>query len=135
MGGGMIGCDVALFLAEQGKKVTITTRGEDIARGMNPPERRAYFERVSKQELEIRTGVQLEEITEHGVRVSDHAGARSEIRADHVVLAAGLKPDRRLFDELAGTPHMRVYAVGDCVEPRMIFEAVHEAHWVACNLL
>jgi 2,4-dienoyl-CoA reductase-like NADH-dependent reductase (Old Yellow Enzyme family)/thioredoxin reductase len=135
VGGGRIGCDVALFLAEQGKKVTITTRGEDIAQGMNPPERRAYFERVSKQEMEIRTGVHLEEITEHGVRVADQAGARSEIKADHVVLAAGLKPDRRLFDELAGTPHMRVYAVGDCVEPRMIFEAVHEAHWVACNLL
>jgi NADPH-dependent 2,4-dienoyl-CoA reductase/sulfur reductase-like enzyme len=135
VGGGMIGCDVALFLAEQGKKVTITTRGEDIARGMNPPERRAYFERVSKRELEIRTGVHLEEITELGVRVADQAGARSEIKADHVVLAAGLKPDRRLFDELAGTPHMRVYAVGDCVEPRMIFEAVHEAHWVARNLL
>lgn len=135
VGGGRIGCDVALFLAGQGKKVAITTRGEDIARGMSPPERRAYFERVSKQDMEIRTGVHLEEVTEHGVRVADQAGARSEIKADHVVLAAGLKPDRRLFDELAGMPHMRVYAVGDCVEPRTIFEAVHEAHWVAWNLL
>jgi NADPH-dependent 2,4-dienoyl-CoA reductase/sulfur reductase-like enzyme len=135
VGGGMIGCDVALFLAEQGKKVTITTRGDDIARGMNQSERLAYFERLSKQSVEIRTGVHLEEVTDNGVIVVDRAGSRIEIKGDHVVLASGLVPNRRLFDELAKIPNLRVYAIGDCAEPRMIFDAIHEAHWVVYNLL
>ena len=135
VGGGMIGCDIALYLAEQGKKVTMTTRGDDIARGMNQSERLAYFERLSKQSVEIRTGVHLEEVTDSGIIVADRAGSKSEIKADHVVLALGLMPDRRLFDELAKIPDLRVYAIGDCVEPRMIFDAIHEANWIAQNLL
>jgi NADPH-dependent 2,4-dienoyl-CoA reductase/sulfur reductase-like enzyme len=135
VGGGMIGCDVALFLAEQGKKVTITTRGDDIARGMNQSERLAYFERLSKQSVEIRTGVHLEEVTDNGVIVVDRGGSRIKIKGDHVVLASGLIPNRRLFDELAKIRNLRVYAIGDCAEPRMIFDAIHEANWVAYNLL
>lgn len=135
VGGGMIGCDAALFLAEQGKKVTITTRGDDIARGMNQSEQFFYFERLSKQRVQIRTGVHLEEITDSGVVVADRAGSRSEIEADHVVLAPGLIPNRGLFDELSKIPNLKVYAIGDCAEPRTIFDAIHEAYWTAHNLL
>jgi len=102
---------------------------------MNQSERLAYFERLSKQSVEIRTGVHLEEVTDNGVIVVDRGGSRIEIEGDHVVLASGLVPNRRLFDELAKIPNLKVYAIGDCAEPRMIFDAVHEAHWVIYNLL
>jgi 2,4-dienoyl-CoA reductase-like NADH-dependent reductase (Old Yellow Enzyme family)/thioredoxin reductase len=135
IGGGRIGCDAALFLAEQGKKVTLTTRGDDIARGMNHSERLGYFERLSKQSVEIRTGVHLEEVTDSGIIVGDKAGAGSAIEVDHVVLALGLTPNRKLFDELSKASDLKVYAIGDCAEPRTIFDAVHEAYWTAYNLL
>jgi len=135
VGGGMIGRDVALFLAEQGKNVTITTRGDDIARGMNQAERLAYFERLSKHSVKIRTGVHLKEITDSGIIIHDGAGNKSEIKGDSVVLAAGLIPDRGLFDELSKIADLKVYAVGDCVEPRTIFDAIHEGYWTAFNLI
>jgi 2,4-dienoyl-CoA reductase-like NADH-dependent reductase (Old Yellow Enzyme family)/thioredoxin reductase len=135
IGGGRIGCDAALFLAEQEKKVTITTRGDDIARGMNHSERLSYFERLSKQSVEIRTGVHLEEVTDSGIIVGDRAGSRNAIEVDHVVLASGLTPNRELFDELSKISNLKVYAIGDCAEPRTIFDAIHEAYRTAYNLL
>jgi hypothetical protein len=55
------------------------------------------------------------------------------IAADTVVLALGACSDRRLLDDLAGLG-VETYAVGDCVEPRNIYEAVHEGARVARSL-
>jgi 2,4-dienoyl-CoA reductase-like NADH-dependent reductase (Old Yellow Enzyme family)/thioredoxin reductase len=135
VGGGKIGCDVTLFLAEQRKKVTVTTRGDDIARDMNRAERLAYFERLSTQNVEIRTGVHLEKVMDKGIIVGDKTGSKFEIKGDHVVLAPGLVPNRRLFDELDMIPNLKVYGVGDCVVPRTIYDAIHEGYWTAFNLI
>ena len=135
VGGGLIGRDIALFLAEQGKKVIITTRGDDITRGMNHAEKLAYLERSSKQDIKTCTDVHLTEVTDSGIIVYDRTGARSEIKGENVVLAAGLVPNRKLFDELAGIAGLKVYAIGDCVEPRTIFDAMHEGYWAAFNLI
>lgn len=135
VGGGMIGCDVCLFLAEQGKKVTITTRGDDIARGMNHAEQLSYFERLSRHKVDIRTGVHLEEVTDEGVVIHNRAAIKSEIKGESVVLCAGLTPNRGLFNELSKMQGLKVFAIGDCVEPRAIFDAIHEGFWTAFNLI
>ena len=135
VGGGMIGCAVCLVLPEQGKKMTITTRGDDIARGMNHAEQLAYFERLSKHKVDILTGVHLEEVTEEGIVIHNRAAIKSEIKGESVVLCAGLTPNRGLFDELSKIPGLKVFAIGDCVEPRAIFDAIHEGFWTAFNLI
>jgi len=130
VGGGMIACDVALFLAEQGKMVTLTTRGDEIARDMTNINRIAFLERLNKNNVGIKTGVRLEDICEGGIIVSDKSGVKSEIKSETVVLGAGFDPDRKLFDELSMMEDLEVYAIGDCVEPRTIFDAIHEGHYV-----
>jgi len=133
VGGGMIASDVVLFLAEQGKRVTITTRGDMIGQelSMMMP---TFLKRLFKQDVNIRTGVHLAEVTDSGIVLADRLGMKSEIKGDNVVIASGLTPNRKLFDELAQVPELdEVYAVGDCVEPRTIFDAIHEAHAVAFN--
>ena len=78
VGGGIIGSEVALFLAEQGKKVTITTRQEEIALGLSIIMKIAFFRRLSKQDCDIRTAMRLEEIVDGGVIVSDRFGTRTK---------------------------------------------------------
>jgi len=134
VGGGRIGCDVALFLAEQGKKVTITTRGDAIARDFNQAEHIAFFKRLSKQDVTIRTSVHLVEVTDSSVVVYDRFGKKIELKGDNVVLAAGFAPNRKLFDELWQIPTLEIYAVGDCVEPRTIYDAIHEGYWAAFGI-
>lgn len=127
VGGGMIGSDVALYLAEQGKKVTITTRRDEIEGALSRRARGAYFIRLSKQDVDIRTGEHLESVNGSSIVITNRTGERSEIKGDSIVIASGLKPDRMLFEELAGLNEWdEVYAVGDCVEPRTILEAIQE---------
>lgn len=134
VGGGLIASDVALFLAEQGKKVTMTTRGDRIAHGIDSVGRVAFLERLSKQQVEMKTGVHLEEIKLGSIIIADSSGNRTEVKADTVVLAAGLKPNRQLVDELAKEPGLEIFTVGDCDEPRKIFDAIQEGHVVAVQI-
>ena len=135
VGGGLIGCDVALSLAEQKKRVIITTRRDEIGEGLTEIMKPGFLERLSKQDVEIRTKVHLEEVTDSGIMVHNRSGYKSEIKGDSVVLATGLKPNIRLFEELSEVSKLEVYAVGDCVEPRTIYDAIHEGYSAAYNLL
>lgn len=135
IGGGMIGGDVALFLAEQGKKVIITTRGDNIVSDMDPISYLGYFERLSKCHIEIRTGVNLAEITNQGVILYNKLKEKVAIHVDSVVLAGGLVSNRFLFDGLCEQiPEVEIYGIGDCVEPRKIFDAIHEGYEVAFKI-
>jgi pyruvate/2-oxoglutarate dehydrogenase complex dihydrolipoamide dehydrogenase (E3) component len=107
---------------------------DEIARGWPSNPRLAFFERLSKQDVKIHVGMHLHEVVDDGVIVHDRYGARSERKCDTVVLATGFLPNRTLFDELSQPLDSEVYAIGDCVEPRMIFDAIHEGHWVAYGL-
>ena len=135
VGGGLVGCETALLLAKQGKKVTITTRGDDIARGMTEEMRRAFFKIIAELPVEICTGVRLDEVTDKGVVVSDRFAAKSTIKGDTIAIAAGFKPNLKLWEELSQIPELEVYAIGDCVEPRTGYDAIHEGFHTAFALM
>ena len=86
--------------------------------------------------VDMRFGVKLEEITETGVAVIDSKWCRTEIPGDTVVLSFGFRPRSTVAEafralESEGT---RVYAVGDCLKPQTIKEAVHGGFNVAVEL-
>jgi pyruvate/2-oxoglutarate dehydrogenase complex dihydrolipoamide dehydrogenase (E3) component len=57
----------------------------------------------------------------------------SLLPAETVVLALGASPLNHLFNTLKDKIP-EIYAVGDCVKPRTILEAVREAYDVAKNI-
>ena len=134
VGGGAIGCDVALFLAEQGKRVTITTRQDDFAHGLTLVMKIAFFKRFFRPGVMMYTGMHLVDIVDNGVVMADRFGKETALKSDNVVLVAGLKPLNGLYDELAQVPGLEVYAVGNCVEPRTIFDAIHEGYKTAQHI-
>ena len=52
-----------------------------------------------------------------------------------MVIAAGFKPNLELWDELSQIAELEVYAIGDCVEPRSSYDAVHEGFHTAFALI
>ena len=72
------------------------------------------------------TNAKVAKITERGVVLENG----DVIEADTVVLAVGTVPNNELIDQLEGVVP-ELYAIGDCVEPRKAFEAVHEAAEIA----
>ena len=56
--------------------------------------------------------------------------SEDNIKADTVVLAMGMTPNRLLADRLYNEID-RVYRIGDCREPRNIMNAVWDAYEIA----
>ena len=131
-GGGVVGCDVAAFLADKGKKVTIVEMLSDIALDVElfAGSRGTLLAMLGQKGVNSLTDTKLEEITDEGAIVSDKEGASRAIKADTVVLALGLKPSTKLYEALKGKVS-EIYAIGDSVEPRKIGDAIHEGFYRA----
>ncbi len=131
VGGGIVGTEVGLFLAEQAKEVIFVEMLDEFMTGIGPADRTVYKERLAKQNVTIYTGKRLKTVLDKGVIVVDKYGKHREILADNVVLATGFAPQTALVEQLENETDLDVYAVGDCVAPRKIFDVIHEGHLAA----
>jgi pyruvate/2-oxoglutarate dehydrogenase complex dihydrolipoamide dehydrogenase (E3) component len=129
-GGGLVGCEVAWYLAELGREVTIVEMLGDVVLDMETGSRMALLKKLRDHVVEIICGVKVEEIIPgRGMVGIDRSWRRREIRGDTVVLAMGFDPDRSLFD--ITDKSYEAYLIGDAKEPRRIIDAIREADHIA----
>ncbi|MBN1321524.1 MAG: FAD-dependent oxidoreductase [Thermoleophilia bacterium] len=131
IGGGIVGTEVGLVLAEQGKQVVFVEMLDTFMNNITVDEKQVYELRFKDLDVAVRTGQRLEAVTDKGIRVVDRFGKRADIEADSVVLAAGFRSNRALIDGLTDVRGVQVFEAGDCVKPRKIFDAIHEGHLAA----
>jgi pyruvate/2-oxoglutarate dehydrogenase complex dihydrolipoamide dehydrogenase (E3) component len=130
VGGGEVGAELAWFLAEQGKKVTIVEMTYGVANDMNLFSRLYLLDRLSELGIETLTNTAVTEITDKGVVTVDASGQKGMVEADTVALAVGFTCNSGLEERLKGKVP-EVYTVGDCVQPGKIRGAIHSAARVA----
>jgi 2,4-dienoyl-CoA reductase-like NADH-dependent reductase (Old Yellow Enzyme family)/NADPH-dependent 2,4-dienoyl-CoA reductase/sulfur reductase-like enzyme len=114
-GAGLTGCETALHLSQQGKKVTIIDMLPLTEIGVDEPRNNTNVIRslLGDQGVQIRDRTTLEAITETGVVVVDREGKRIEEKCDTVVLSLGVRPDAELVERFRYlAPEVRF--VGDC---------------------
>jgi len=126
IGGGVVGSETALYLAQKGKKVTIVARSDSIAHDLYEDNHLHLSKLLVEADVEILTGTNVLEITDDGVTIADKHGKTSTLKADTVVLARGLKSDENLREALKDKVP-EIYTIGDCVEPRIVMNAIWEA--------
>lgn len=131
IGGGIVGTEVGLVLAEQGKSVVFVEMLDTFMNNITVDEKQVYERRFTDLDVTIHTGQRLEAVTGTGITVIDRFGRRTQIAADSVVLAAGFRSNRCLVEGLRDDPKLLVFDAGDCVRPRKIFDAIHEGHLAA----
>ena len=132
LGGGLVGCESGLYLAQKGHNVTIIEMRGDVAVDANPRHRPALLAQLSAHTT-VRTGLRATAITAEGVECLDAKEDKVFIPADTVLCAAGLKPRRDAVDALRGTAPI-VEVIGDCVKPDIIRGATHRAYHAALDL-
>jgi NADPH-dependent 2,4-dienoyl-CoA reductase/sulfur reductase-like enzyme len=130
IGGELVGCETGDFLTEKGKKVTMTSLLKEIATNLPPINRSHLLRRLEEKGVTMLPNVGYDLITEDGVIITTAKGEKRLLKADSIVLCAGLVPEKRLFESLLGKVK-ECYAVGDCVQPRRILEAIQEAADIA----
>ncbi len=133
VGGGLVGCELAVFLAEQGKQVTIV---EMMDRLLPEPmfliNQTMLLKMVKDSAIEVMIGAKLEEIDNTGMIVKQDR-VRKSVACDSVVLALGFKGCASLKEELEGKV-LELFMIGDCVEPRRVINAVWEGFDIARSI-
>lgn len=122
VGGGTIGAELALELAEQGHEVKVVEMGPALAAQGNSLFRialRQMFDRQGKA-IEVLLNTSCTSIGDEGVCVSGPDGAERVLACDNVVIAAGVVP--------------QTYLVGDCRRARVIKDAVFEGYSAAASI-
>jgi 2,4-dienoyl-CoA reductase-like NADH-dependent reductase (Old Yellow Enzyme family)/thioredoxin reductase len=132
-GGGSVGCEVAEYLSQDGRAVTIIEMLDDVATDMPYSAKFWLLETLSKRGVKILTGHKIEEITAEGVQTLDKNQTKSFVECDTVVLALGAIANSSLAPSLR-TVVDEVYQIGDCLKPRRILEAIHEGYRVALTI-
>jgi NADPH-dependent 2,4-dienoyl-CoA reductase/sulfur reductase-like enzyme len=132
VGGGLVGCDTAEFLAEKGKKVTILEMLGRIGADIGRTTRWVTMQRLRSLGVKMERNAKVEEITDKGVRVSRDGGS-DFFEADSVVLAVGMEPNRQIAQALEGKVKA-LHVIGDSAEPGKITEAIESGLRVAREL-
>jgi len=130
IGGELVGCETAEFLADAGKTVTITRRGPSMAAAVAPMIGQPLVGRLSAKGVTMLTGVKYEEVNDEGLVITTGDGEKRTIPADTIVLAAGSRPNTELIQQL-GDSIPELYQVGDCVQPQGIREAIADGLRIA----
>jgi NADPH-dependent 2,4-dienoyl-CoA reductase/sulfur reductase-like enzyme len=132
VGGGLIGCETALLLAEKGKKVTILEMLEKIGMDIDTIHRWSFLERLRKASIRMEKKVKVTQISDQGV-----SGIRNEsvefFPGETVILAVGMRSDKELTEKLKGKG-IKFNIIGDCLEPGRIKNAVEEGFKVAIGI-
>jgi len=153
IGGGAVGVETALFLAERGtlsgealkflmvnqaepledlydlavtgtKEVTLIEMIDRIGQGLGKTTRWTLLQDMQRTSVRVMPATQALKITPEGIVVADADGNRQEIPADTVVLGVGAQP----YGPLAGTLEklsIPYTTVGDADQVATAFEAMH----------
>ncbi|EJE4168366.1 FAD-dependent oxidoreductase [Vibrio parahaemolyticus] len=137
IGGGLVGAEAALWMAQQGKAVTLIEASDDIIGGPHGTCFANYQmlkELLVKEQVSVLTSTMLQTITDTGVTVQRDQ-RDMEILSDHVVLALGYRAEDHLHEALANQLDVEnVFNIGDSQKARTIMTAIWDGFEVARTL-
>ena len=135
VGAGRTGAETAHHVADEGHLVTLVEAGPRIGDEI-PSSARVFLEAaLAALGVRVLTSTEAVQVTDSGlVVVAVEDDARSDLRADSVVLALARRSRAWLATELedAGVPNVEL--VGDARRPRSAQEAVYEGTYAALRL-
>lgn len=135
VGGGLVGCETALWLAKQGKQVTIVEAlGKLLA--VNGPLCHANSEMLEAlipyNNIQVVTNAKVQHF-ENGVLTAQTPEGECKLEADDVILCVGYKEEDSLYKELEfAVPEL--YCLGDARKVANIMYAIWDAFEVANHL-
>lgn len=135
IGGGLVGCETADFLAPRAKETTIIeVKGqlmEDAT--VHPFISKLLLERLARQKVKFYTNSQVVEVKANTVVVEQGSGSTVELPSDMVILAIGSEADTSLTERLR-MEKIEVYAIGECTGQDGIMAAIHDGFRIGCSL-
>jgi 2-enoate reductase len=135
LGGGLVGCELALWLRNNGKEVTIVEALDGLLK-LNGPlcfaNSDMLLSLINHKKINILTNAKPVRTSDKGVTIIVN-GKESELEADSVVLAVGYSPENILYQELKFEIE-DLHLLGDARKVSNIMYAIWDAFEVASNI-
>ena len=120
VGGGMIGCETAEFIAEYGRDVTVLEMEADYAADVGVVIRDWLINRLNKLGVKVNVNSKLTAINESTVEYSSPDGTVSIDDVDTVIIAMGMEENRSLDIKESD----KVHTIGDASNVCKLLEAL-----------
>lgn len=133
LGGGLAGCECAIHLGMEGKKVHLVEMRDTLAPDCNIRNRPILLRKVSEFVTETHLECAGQEITPEGLICKDKDGNEILIPGKTIICAVGQRSNRTDADALhRSAPFVR--EIGDCLRPANITKAVYEGYHAALDI-
>lgn len=132
IGGGLVGCELALHLAQNGRHVEILESLEDILKTGGPMAPMNEFmlrDLLAFHKIGIHTSARVKKISQNDIEYEQN-GKSETLTCDQVILATGYRSVHDLYDAIKSEYEL-VYNLGDGREVRNIRGAIWDAYEVA----
>ena len=132
IGGGLVGLELAEFLAKRARQVTVLEEGPHLAPQMAIPRRWRSLHELRTRGAALHTSVRIHAIESEGVVVTLDE-ERETIPADHVILASSVVPNRDILPSIQALG-CEIHLIGDCDELSYIEGSILAATQVARSI-
>lgn len=135
IGGGLSGCETALWLRQKNKQVTLIEMLPELMGGVDPvphANRTMLLDMLKFNGVTILTNTRLQKVTIEGVQVINENLEEKLIPAESVVLSVGMKPDQHLYWDMGSRSN--IYLIGDSRDPKNILNAIWDAYEVTRSI-
>lgn len=135
IGGGEVGVETGMFLAQQGKAVTVLCRRDELAPNATFMHYRAMFQDAWEAipTFHYILSASATAIREDGVEYVDRDGVSHHLAANTVVLSAGMKAKKEEALSFYGAAK-RFYMIGDCRKPGTVQTTNRDAYGTAMSI-
>ncbi|MEG1848559.1 MAG: FAD-dependent oxidoreductase [Lachnospiraceae bacterium] len=134
IGGGLVGCELAIWLSQHGKKITIVEMADKLMAVGAPPDmnKQMIEELLEHHQVVPVLSSKLVEVKEGCIVVEDKEGTK-EISAQQVILALGYLANNTLYNKIANKV-TEIYNIGDSKGPKNIMEGIWDAYNLCSHL-
>ncbi|WP_431090511.1 FAD-dependent oxidoreductase [Paenibacillus sp. 8b26] len=136
VGGGLVGCETALWLADQGKKVTLVEMQEDILTVGGPlchANEDMLRDLVAFKDIHLLTNAKIIDANDQEFVLKNKNGEETILKADSAILAVGYTPQQSLYEDIQNDVS-EAYLIGDAKQVQNIMYAVWDAYEVTRNI-
>ncbi len=132
LGGGLVGCEAAVHLADEGHEVTVVEMQSEVAVDANGRHRPILLQWLAER-ARVECNLRGTRVTPAGLYCAAKDGSERFFPADTVICAVGQQPLSEEADSLLDSAP-EVIMLGDCVQPARITEAVYRAYHAALGI-
>ena len=131
-GGGLAGCEAAVHLGMEGKKVSLVEMRDVLAPDANVRHRPLLLAQIEKY-VTVYTGYKGLEVTEEGIWCEDKNGEKHLVPGKTVICALGQRARSKAAEELLDCAPWTI-RIGDCNRASTITNAVYQGYHAALDL-